>query len=43
VGVSNVVGLHLSRQLAWRLEHQSIIKHLYLNFCSLDVIRSVAT
>ncbi len=43
VGIADVAGLYLSWQFTWRLKHQSVIEHLDLNLCSLDVVDSVTT
>lgn len=42
MGVPNIIGLHLSREFARRLEHQPVIKHLDLYFRALDVVGSMA-
>ena len=41
MGVTYVFRLDLSGEFSWRLEHQAIIKHLYLYLRSLDVIGSM--
>ena len=42
MGVPDIIGLHLSREFARRLEHQPVVKHLDLYLRTLDVVGSVA-
>ena len=42
MSVANVVWTHQSWQISWSLKDYTVVEHLNLNLCSLDVVCSVA-